>query len=297
MVNNLEVKWFYDVIALEECRSFTVAAEKRNISQSSFSRRIQSLESALGFNIFDRSVNPLQLTRQGKIFVSYARSLLDDMDFQIHRIKGLDNFKQSIKIDAAPSLSVLLLPEIIAGYADSPDKIFFVESINVSEAVFNLKEGKSDFILSFYNEELMNYPFINHKIFDSYLHLVTPCDNEGKPIFTLNSGVLPLMRYANDSYMGRQVNQVIDAKPEITFMLTFVSSMSELLKRMIVNGQGVGWLPYYSIERELKEGKVAIMDESLSLPVSAYIYRSGSRLNLSAERFWQHIKSRTAYVR
>ena len=22
----------------------------------------------------------------------------------------------------------------------------------------------------------MNYPFINHKIFDSYLHLVSPCD-------------------------------------------------------------------------------------------------------------------------
>jgi hypothetical protein len=41
---NLEVKWLYDVIALEESRSFTLAAKARNISQSSFSRRIQSLE-------------------------------------------------------------------------------------------------------------------------------------------------------------------------------------------------------------------------------------------------------------
>ncbi len=101
------------------------------------------------------------------------------------------------------------------------------------------------------------------------------------------------MRYANDSYMGRQVNQVIDGKPEIPFMLSFVSSMSELLKRMIVNGQGVGWLPGYSIEQELAAGKVAIMDESLSLPVSAYIYRSGNRLNISAEKFWQYVKNRT----
>lgn len=293
MVNNLEVKWFYDIIALEECRSFTLAAEKRNISQSSFSRRIQSLESALGFSIFDRGANPLQLTRQGKIFVSYARNMLDDMDFQLNRIKGLDNAKQSIKIDAAPSLSVLLLPDLIAGYSDNPDKIFFVESINVNEAVFNLKEGKSDFILSFYNEELMNYPFVNHKIFDSFLHLVSPCDSNGKPLFTLENKRLPLMRYANDSYMGRQVNQVIDGKPEIPFMLSFVSSMSELLKRMIVNGQGVGWLPGYSIEQELAAGKVAIMDESLSLPVSAYIYRSGNRLNISAEKFWQYVKNRT----
>ncbi len=294
MIGNLETKWFYDVIALEEYRSFTLAAQKRNISQSSFSRRIQSLETALGFSVFDRSVNPLQLTPQGKTFVGYARNVLDDMDFQLNRIKGQDNLKQSIRIDAAPSLSVILLPELIAEYKDNQDKVFFVESINVNDAVFNLKEGKSDFILTFYNEELMNYPFINHKIFDSALHLVTPCDDNGTPLFTLNGDVLPLMKYANNSYMGRQVNQVIDRRPDIVFMLRFVSSMSELLKRRMLNGDGVGWLPHYSIQRELEEGRLAIMDESLSLKIGAYVYRSGARLNQSAERFWRHIQTRAS---
>ena len=32
MLANLEVKWLYDVIALEESRSFTLAAKARNIS-------------------------------------------------------------------------------------------------------------------------------------------------------------------------------------------------------------------------------------------------------------------------
>ncbi|OSC77617.1 LysR family transcriptional regulator [Klebsiella pneumoniae] len=258
MLANLEVKWLYDVIALEESRSFTLAAKARNISQSSFSRRIQSLEASLGFSIFDRSANPLQLTNRGKIFVGYARNMLDDMDFQISRIKGLNNTTQKIRIDAAPSLSVLLLPEIIAGYTDRKNKTFHVESINVNDAVFN----------------------------------VSPCDEHGRPLFHLHRGVLPLMKYANDSYMGRQVNQVIDRTPEITFSLTFVSSMSELLKRMILNGDGVGWLPQYSIQRELDEGRLTILDESLSLPIGAWLYRSGSRLNQAAERFWQHIKTR-----
>ncbi|VTM10800.1 cell density-dependent motility repressor [Raoultella terrigena] len=56
MLANLEVKWLYDVIALEESRSFTLAAKTRNISQSSFSRRIQALEASLGFSIFDRGL-------------------------------------------------------------------------------------------------------------------------------------------------------------------------------------------------------------------------------------------------
>ncbi len=55
--------------------------------------------------------------------------------------------------------------------------------------------------------------------------------------------------------------------------------MSELLKRMILNGDGVGWLPQYSIQRELDEGRLTILDESLSLPIGARLYRSGSRLN------------------
>lgn len=65
------------------------------------------------------------------------------------------------------------------------------------------------------------------------------------------------------------MNCVIDRTPEITFSLTFVSSMSELLKRMILNGDGVGWLPQYSIQRELDEGRLTILDESLSLPIGA----------------------------
>ena len=77
MLANLEVKWLYDVIALEESRSFTLAAKARNISQSSFSRRIQSLEASLGFSIFDRSANPPAVDQSREDFcrlcAKYAR--------------------------------------------------------------------------------------------------------------------------------------------------------------------------------------------------------------------------------
>ncbi len=218
--------------------------------------------------------------------------MLDDMDFQISRIKGLNNTTQKIRIDAAPSLSVLLLPEIIAGYTDRKNKTFHVESINVNDAVFNLKEGKSDFILSFYNEELMNYPFINHKIFDSYLHLVSPCDEHGRPLFHLHRGVLPLMKYANDSYMGRQVNQVIDRTPEITLLshLCFFHERAAQAHDPQWRRRGLAAAVLYSARAD--EGRLTILDESLSLPIGAWLYRSGSRLNQAAERFWQHIKTR-----
>jgi DNA-binding transcriptional LysR family regulator len=292
MIANLETKWFYDIVALEECRSFTLAAEKRNISQSSFSRRIQALESAVNFEIIDRNSNPLQLTNQGKSFIVYARNFLDDINFQIDRIKGIDGSRQRINIAAAHSLSVFLLPELITNFSQSPDKIFNVESINVDEAVHKLKEGKSDFILTFYNEDLMTSPFLYHQVVETRLYLVCSCDSDGKALYSSDAETLPLMKYTDESYMGRQVNQLLEKIPDGRFSISLVSSMSELLKRMIVKGNGVGWLPDYSIHEEIENKKLIILDESMSVKIGVYIYRTSSRLNLSSERFWQYMKNR-----
>ncbi|MGO2335364.1 LysR family transcriptional regulator [Providencia sp.] len=291
MISNLEIKWLHDIVVLEEYRSFTLAAEKRNISQSSFSRRIQSIESAVGFEIFDRNTNPLQLTPQGKNFIVYARNLLDDIYFQINKIKGVDNSKQRINISAAHSLSVFLLPDFISQFSHDTDKIFFVESINVDEAVHKLKDGQSDFILSFYNEELMSSPFLHAKILESRLHLVSLCDVHKQPIFKLGDPLLPLMKYTDESYMGRQVNQLMSKLDNLSFELSFVSSMSDVLKRMILNGSGVGWLPDYSIKNEIEKKELSILDDQLSITMGVYIYRTEARLNISSERFWQFMRN------
>ncbi|RSB25667.1 LysR family transcriptional regulator [Enterobacter cloacae] len=292
MIGNIELKWLHDLVALEECRSFTLAAEKRNISQSSFSRRIQALEAAVDFEIFDRSSNPLQLTAEGKNFIVYARNLIDDMEFQINRIRGIDNIRQRINIAAAHSLSLFVLPTIIANFSTAADKIFYVESINVDEAVHNLKEGKCDFILSFYNEDLMTSPFMHKRVLETELLLVSACTGSGTTAYHLGEEALPLMKYTDESYMGRLVNQLLDRETDLSFTLSFVSSMSDLLKRMILNGNGVGWLPDYSISRELNESELVVLDDKYSVNMGVYLYRTSSRLNLSSERFWQYMKAR-----
>lgn len=45
---NLETKWLEDFSTLATTRSFSQAAEKRFVTQPAFSRRIRSLEDALG---------------------------------------------------------------------------------------------------------------------------------------------------------------------------------------------------------------------------------------------------------
>lgn len=55
---------------------------------------------------------------------------------------------------------------------------------------------------------------------------------------------------------------------------------------MVLNHQGIAWLPEYSISEELHNKKVIILDKNeLVIPIKGYIYRMNTRLNNAAERF------------
>lgn len=292
MLNNIETKWLYDFIALEEYRSFTTAAEKRNISQSSFSRRIRALETAIGFDIFDRSSSPLQLTEQGRVFHAHIRNTLDDLEYQLNKLHGGSHYKNKITIAAAHSLSVFLMPGLLKSVPESQEKIFYVESIDVDEAVLNLKEGRSDFIFSFYNEELMSEPFMHEKILESRLYPVCASNNNGEPLFDIHATSVPLLNYTDTSYMGRQVSRYLSSVDSDRFTVHFVSSMSDLLKRMAKSGYGIAWLPDYSIREELDNRELVILDmENAVMNMGVYLYRLDARLNMASEKFWRYMKA------
>ena len=72
----MEIKWIEDFIALSQYQSFSRAAEFRNVTQSGFSRRIQSLEQWVGADLIDRSSFPPTLTPAGQLFREAAVDIL-----------------------------------------------------------------------------------------------------------------------------------------------------------------------------------------------------------------------------
>ena len=70
--------------------SFSGAAKKLYISQSSLSLTIKKLESRLGFEIFDRTTSPISLTREGRVYVEYLEECLEsECNIKCARIKLL----------------------------------------------------------------------------------------------------------------------------------------------------------------------------------------------------------------
>ena len=58
----MHIKWLDDFVSLAKTRSFTRAAEERQVTLPAFGRRIKSLESWVGVPLVNRGTYPATLT-------------------------------------------------------------------------------------------------------------------------------------------------------------------------------------------------------------------------------------------
>lgn len=68
------------IAEISKCGSISRAARKLFLSQSAISASVSALEEELGIRLFDRSNRGVEFTSEGKEFLSYAVSLLEQKD-------------------------------------------------------------------------------------------------------------------------------------------------------------------------------------------------------------------------
>ncbi|MEL7307368.1 MAG: LysR family transcriptional regulator [Pseudomonadota bacterium] len=67
-------------VALGVLRHFRQAAEKTQISTSALTRSIQTLEDEIGYELVTRSTRSVKLTKEGELFLEYAKQTLDNLE-------------------------------------------------------------------------------------------------------------------------------------------------------------------------------------------------------------------------
>lgn len=92
------------VVAVDDHRSFSRAAERCSVTQPSLSAQVKKLETELGVEIFDRSTTPVRTTDAGRRIVRHARLVLAE----IGRLKDLVHGESEV----AGELHVGVLPTV-----------------------------------------------------------------------------------------------------------------------------------------------------------------------------------------
>ena len=108
-----ELKLF---LAVHKYMNFSIAAYESDISQSSLSKHIKSLEQELYVNLFDRSTRKIAMTPAGQELLSFAQNIVDEYELMITALKSYSGGKKAIRLKSIPVLSQYDIADMIAAF-------------------------------------------------------------------------------------------------------------------------------------------------------------------------------------
>jgi LysR family transcriptional regulator, cyn operon transcriptional activator len=113
----MELRHLRYFTALAECLSFTRAAERVHVTQSTLSHQIRQLEDEVGRPLFDRIGKRVALTEAGEVFVAFASRALKEVDQGVSVLReALPAVTGALRIGATHTFNLRLIPECVAAF-------------------------------------------------------------------------------------------------------------------------------------------------------------------------------------
>ena len=134
------------IVAVDNHRHFSKAAEASFVTQPTLSMMIQKLEDELGVRIFDRSQTPIEPTDVGRKVIEQARASLA----QINQIKEIVEEEKGVikgvfRLAIIPTVSPYLLPKLMQVHREQKSDIrLVINEMTTNQILSNLAKGTID---------------------------------------------------------------------------------------------------------------------------------------------------------
>ena len=291
----MDINWLRDFVCLARTLNFTRAAEERNITQSAFSRRIKSLENWLGIPLIKRSSYPVQLSPAGQQFLPVAMETIANLTDIRQALRAEEQGRTAFQRFAVlHTISVNYLSRRIAQFESTiPNLRVRVYSDNLTACCQMLSDGTCDFLLYYRHKDVQ--PVFEEKQFarkDIGVEQMWPVaqtvaaaaggwdlDGDGRT-------QIPYLGYDPSSFLGSVVDQTIGTrKPPLS--LRYMDALTEAIKRRMLSGSGVAWLPESVVAEELAAGTVSLVGGAAwQATLTLTLFCSLDRLDKTGEEIW-----------
>ncbi len=295
----MEAAWLEDFIALAECMNFSRAAERRNVTQPAFSRRIRALEAWVGAPLFDRDTHRLALTAAGETFHPVAQETLHLL--QRGRAAAADAARATsseLVFLATHALSLTFFPAWLrtleGAVADSAVRL---AADNMQACERMMLEGKGQFFLCHHHplapSRVEASTFISTTLGSDTLVPVCGRGADGAPLHPLpGTAAAPAayLAFSAESGMGRIVEAARTANgPAAVLKPVFTSHLSTALKALAADGRGMTFAPLSLAAEDLKPGGrlVRAGGPEWDIPMHIRLFRPKARMSPAAEGFWR----------
>jgi DNA-binding transcriptional LysR family regulator len=313
----MELKWLKDFIALADHKSFSKAAESRFVTQPAFSRRIRSLENWLDVNLVDRNQYPTQLTSAGQAFINEAYDLIEKIDQSREHVRSIESSQDQVMLLAQHALTVAFFPAWIKALKPLiKDTTLRVDTGNLHDIIEKFIAGNTDFLLAYAapisTKQTSNDPFQQlykqgvESLTIGYDTLMPVCavDNDGLPLHTLANHLNPaeqvqtirLLSHPAESFFGQLIDRecLPQLSSQINFQTICENALSEGLKALTLQGDGMAWLPKNLIIKELANKQLFdLSDTMMSVALTIKLYRIREARHPTAKLIWAHLQTQT----
>ncbi|MEO4052223.1 LysR family transcriptional regulator [Solibacillus sp. CAU 1738] len=257
----MEIRHFITFKKVIEMGSFTQAAENLGYTQSTVTSHIHALEEHLGAPLFNRMGRKVSLTDIGNKLLPYTQEILDTYGKIESITSSEEDIKGELKIAAPESLTVYRLEPILREYR----KKFPNVSISLTNATCGdnkkaILNGSAD-IAFVMLPKMQDSDLIVHQLLDESIVLV------GSPDCSLN--------IVDSRYENQKISEcLITNEKECSYRRVFeeylreqriapYSTMElwsiEAIKRCVMSGLGISYLPLMTVTDEIQEGKLKII--------------------------------------
>ena len=303
----MDLRILEDFLTVAELGSFSRAAERRNSTQSAFSRRIQSLETWVGTTLINRRSSPLRLTPGGEAFLELAEDVLRSIKHGREDILSIANQTTAATSFAVThSLALNFFPRWIREIEKDTGPLSLKLLSNDGEKCREaLTRGECHFMICHFSGRMAD-DFRASRLksatlgMDRLIPVSAPTTNS-RPLATIPGTPnfrTPFLTYSHGSYMGRSLDLFLQAKIEPAYLQPcFETSLAEGVKAMVLEGHGVGWLPETMVRHELETKRLVRAGGSQwDIEFEVRIFRPISRLPKPAERLWSLLAKRNPSV-
>lgn len=303
----MEFIWLEDFIALAECGHFSRAAERRNVSQPAFSRRVRMLEDWIGAQLFNRDTHRVELTPAGIEFQPIAEDIMRRVVSGRELVREVAQVSaSSLRFVCTNVLSHNFFPawlQRVEEGASSQTNISLVTD-NMADCERLMLQGQAQFLLCHHHAAAPTALDSTYfRFLDVGEDMLVPVSaprrvDDPQPLHRLpGSSDAPLahLAFSSASGMGRIIasTRSRDAPP-VWLNTVFTAHLAMVLLTMARAGRGVAWLPVSLIGQDLTTGAlVRSAADDWDIPIKIRLYRPRARLSPAAEAFWAQTQQLT----
>ncbi|MCJ8140271.1 LysR family transcriptional regulator [Falsirhodobacter halotolerans] len=250
--------------------SFTDAARKLSMTQSTIAKRIAELEVAVGTSLFLRSGKSLRLTPAGERLLPAAREMMRLNERMVQTMTAASHLEGHVRIGATDLVGLTWLPALIQTVRLRYPKMRVMPEIDGGVRLYErLSRNELDIVI-------MPGPFASPEVDAVPLGRIRNAWM-ASPTLDLPQGTLTPQQISALPIIGQPENSALTVLyrkwfADHGFTLNNVLSCNSLgmVAKLTTYGLGVSYLPLNHFASQITEGALRVLDVEPELPLVTY---------------------------